>query len=522
MPQHHFDIAILGAGLAGNLLARQLKQTFPHLTVGLFEKHATTSFKVGESTVEITGDYLIRRLGLEHYLTDHHIVKNGLRFFFDQENHQAPLTEMSEIGGIEKPFFKAFQLDRSRLEADLLQMNQEDGVELHMGSRVFDIQLNSDSTSHKFSVETAKKNWNVECRWFIDASGRSSILAKQQNLRIPEADHTLAAVWGRFKNVTNLDTLGPEKFQQRVHGTSRQTSTTHFCYPGYWIWFIPISQDIVSVGVVMERTSAWKKTLRKADGFLDFLKQHHAAWSLLRESSLLDIGSFQHLTYGTKQFFSQHRWGLTGESAAFTDPFYSPGSDFIALENDLLTNLIRRDEEEGASAEHFKNLVDRSNAYMHFRYEASMRLYRNLYSLFGSYELLKLKWQLDFPSYYHIWLSEFMQDLHLNEEFLIEKVREQQPVLNALANFSHLFKKVEQHLHDTKSFYRGNLGNFTNAVEGVEWLEEVGQPQTPRQFFSRLHEIFNSCQEQANQLLGTSETVKPLPLAHFLTLRSSA
>ena len=159
---------------------------------------------------------------------------------------------------------------------------------------------------------------------------------------------------------------------------------------------------------------------------------------------------------------------------------------------------------------------------LHFRYEASMRLYRDLYSLFGSYELLKLKWQLDFPSYYHIWLSEFMQDLHLNEEFLIEKVREQQPVLNALSNFSHLFKRVEQHLHHTKTFYRGNLGNFTNAVEGVEWLEEVGQPQTPRQFFTRLHEIFNGCQEQANQLLGTSATVNPFPLSHFLTLQPSA
>ncbi len=521
MSQQHFDIAILGAGLAGNLLARQLRQTFPHLTVGMFEKHHSTSFKVGESTVEITGDYLIRRLGLENYLTDHHIVKNGLRFFFDQENRQAPLTEMSEIGGIEKPFFKAFQLNRSRLEADLLRMNQEDGVELNLGSRVFDIQLNSDSTPHKFSVETATKKWNGECRWFLDASGRSSILAKQENLRIPESHHTLAAVWGRFKNVVNLDEVGPETFRQRVNCTSRQTSTTHFCYPGYWIWFIPISQEIVSVGIVMERRAAWQESFRKAEGFLDFLKQHHAAWSLLREATLLDISSFQHLTYGTRQFFSQHRWGLTGESAAFTDPFYSPGSDFIALENDLLTNLIRY-EEEGRSTQNFQDLVDRSNAYMHFRYEASMRLYRNLYSLFGSYELLKLKWQLDFPSYYHIWLSEFMQDLHLNEEFLIEKVREQQPVLNALSNFSQLFKRVEQHLHYTKSFYRGNLGNFTNAVEGVEWLEEVGQPQTPRQFFTRLHEIFNCTQEQANQLLGKYKTEQPLPLSHFLTLRTSA
>ena len=521
MSTHYLDIAILGGGLAGNLLARQLRQTFPHLTIGMFEKRESTSYKVGESTVEITGNYLTRRLGLGNYLTDHHIVKNGLRFFFDQENRQAPLIEMSEIGGIDKPFHRAFQLDRSRLEADLQQMNREGGVELHLGSRVSDLQLGPDSSPHQFSVDTNTKHWKAQSRWLIDASGRSSILARQENLRTPELDHTLAAVWGRFRNVANLDEVGPETFRQRVHGTSRHDSTTHFCYSGYWIWFIPLGQNIVSVGIVMERPGRWHDRLRKVEGFLDFLKQHHAAWSLLQEAELVDIGSYHHLTYGTRQYFSPNRWGLTGEAAAFTDPFYSPGSDFIALENDLLATMIRYDE-EGAPIQRLHNLVNHSNAYMHFRYEASMYLYRNLYSLFGSYELLKLKWQLDFPSYYHIWLSEYMQDLHLHEEFLAEKVQEQQPVLNALSNFSQLFKKVERHLHDTNTYYRGNLGQFTNAVEGVEWLEEVGQPQTPRQFFSRLHEIFNRSQEQANQLLGIHMMEKPLPLSHFLTLQRTA
>ena len=500
MPRHHLDIAILGAGLAGNLLARQLRQAVPHLKIGMFEKCASTSFKVGESTVEVTGNYLIRRLGLGNYLTEHHILKNGLRFFFDQENRQAPLIEMSEIGGIVKPFFKSFQLDRSRLEADLLHMNQENGVELHRGSRVFDIQLSSSSTPHQFSVETASTRWNGQCRWLIDASGRSSILARQENLRIPESHHTVAAVWGRFRNVANLDEVGPETFRQRVNGTSRRLSTTHFCYPGYWVWFIPISQDIVSVGIVMERTAGWQEAFRKPEGFLDFLKQHHAPWSLLREATLLDIGSFQHLTYGTRLYFSQNRWGLTGESAVFTDPFYSPGSDFIALENDFLTNLIRR-EEEGASVQHLQNLLNLSNAYMHFRYEANMYLYRDLYALFGSYELLKLKFQLDLPLYYHIWLSEFMQDLHLDEKFLTNQVQEQQQVLNSLSTFSQLFQKVARHLQETKAFYRGNLGNFTDALEGLEWVSEVGQPLTPQQSVTRLREIFRRSFEQANELL---------------------
>ena len=336
--------------------------------------------------------------------------------------------------------YKSFQLDRSLLEADLLRMNQEDGVDLHRESRVYNIQLSSDSSTHKFSVQNGSQQWEGECRWLIDASGRSSILAKQEKLRKPEPHHSVAAVWGRFRNVENLDEVGPESFRQRVNGTSRRESTTHFCYPGYWIWFIPISRDVVSVGIVMERTAGWQEYLRKPEGFLDFLKQHHAPWSLLEDAELLDIGSFQHLPYRTRQFFSPHRWGLTGESAAFTDPFYSPGSDFIALENDFLTNFIRQ-EEEGISTRHLHHLVNLSNAYMHFRYEASMYLYRDLYSLFGSYELLKLKFQLDLPLYYHLWLSEFMQDLHLNEDFLTNQVQEQQQVLNALSTFSQLFSK---------------------------------------------------------------------------------
>jgi flavin-dependent dehydrogenase len=515
MPRQHLDIAILGGGLAGNLLARQLRQTVPHLKVGMFEKSESTSFKVGESTVEVTGNYLIRRLGLGNYLSEHHILKNGLRFFFDQENRQAPLIDMSEIGGIATPFFKSFQLDRSRLEADLQRMNQEDDVEIHQGSRVFDIQLTSDSTPHQFSVKTDSKQWKGQCRWLIDASGRSSILAKQENLRISESRHAVSAVWGRFRKVVNLDEVGPDSFRQRVNGTSRRESTTHFCYPGYWIWFIPISKDVVSVGIVMERTAGWQEHLRKPDGFLEFLKQHHAPWSLLQEAELLDIGSFQHLPYGTRQYFSQHRWGLTGESAAFTDPFYSPGSDFIALENDFLTNLIRH-EEEGSSPQHLHHLVNLSNAYMHFRYEASMYLYRDLYSLFGSYELLKLKFQLDLPLYYHLWLSEFMQDLHLNEDFLTNQVQEQQKVLNALSTFSQLFQKVERHLQGTNALYRGNLGNFTDALEGIEWVKEVGQPLTPQQSLTRLRAIFGRGFEQANALLETrsgeprTQTLSPI------------
>ena len=48
------DVAILGGGLAGNLLARQLLGALPELAIGLFERETSASYKVGEATVEIS------------------------------------------------------------------------------------------------------------------------------------------------------------------------------------------------------------------------------------------------------------------------------------------------------------------------------------------------------------------------------------------------------------------------------------------------------------------------------------
>ena len=47
------DVAVLGGGLAGNLLARQLRRRLPGLRVALFERSRERGYKVGESTVEI-------------------------------------------------------------------------------------------------------------------------------------------------------------------------------------------------------------------------------------------------------------------------------------------------------------------------------------------------------------------------------------------------------------------------------------------------------------------------------------
>jgi flavin-dependent dehydrogenase len=517
------DVAIVGGGLAGSLLARQVRRTVPHLRVGVFEKATESSFKVGESTVEMASNYLIRRLGLSAYLYDRHLPKNGLRFFFDTPEKDAELHEMTEVGTLAMPFHPAFQINRARLERDLWERNRGDGVLLRTGVRVQDLELGSAGAQHRFAFRGDGMAGECESRWLVDASGRASLVARAKDLRVPERDHAIAAVWGRYTGIRDLDEFGPESFRARVRHSSRMLSTVHFCYPGYWIWFIPLKEGVTSIGVVGDRDCV-DGVCRTKIGFEDFLGRHRAVASLLDGAEMLDIGSYAQLAYGTKRFFSAERWGLSGEAAAFTDPFYSPGSDFIALENDFLTDLIRRDA-AGENGALLTERVELYDAFMRFRHEAAMLLYRGLYSTLGSYELYRLKWDLDIACYYNLWVAPYMLDQHLDADFLRTQLREQSFILQALRNFADLFKKVEARLRERGQLHRRNLGGFMEPLANVRYVSEVGTSYARETVFARTLEKFNEIRGRALDLLedAAEPTVrKPLPLAAFMTSRPLA
>jgi len=518
------DIAILGGGLAGNLLARQLRRTLPQLSVAMFERSRETSFKVGESTVEIATNYLLRRLGLSTYLYENQLPKNGLRFFFDTPERSAALPDMSEIGSDRLPAFPTFQVDRARLEADLLRMNAADGVEIHLGARAHDLKLHEQDGApglHEFTVTEGEHSYPVRARWLVDASGRASAVARLKDLRVPVADHGIAAAWGRFTGHADMDAVGPEPWRARVRHTARTLSTNHFCYPGYWIWFIPLGRGVMSVGWVGDR-AIFRDEMRKPEGFLEFLRGHRAVWDLLKDrAELLDVLAYKQLAYGTRQFFSgADRWFLTGEAAAFSDPFYSPGSDFIALENDFITDLIARDHAGESRAQ----IGERSAVYdefMQFRFQATMLLYRDLYPVLGSYELLKLKWDFDIASYYNLWAAPYWHDEHLDLRALQGQLRRKDFMLQGLENFSRLFQRLEAGFRRHGLIHRANLGRYSSGLDIVDFAEELAAPRPRRQVMRTTEAIFNTIRERALDLLADlGEAPTPaerrLPLYDFL------
>lgn len=516
------DVAVLGGGMAGGLLARQLRRALPALRIALFERSTECGYKVGESTVEIASNYLIRRAGLSRYLYEHHLPKNGLRYFFDDPARSAELPEMSEIGSVNLPFHPAFQVDRARLDADLLEMNAAAGVQVRTGAKVRKLVLGEGGDAHRFEVLEGEVASSYAARWVFDATGRSSLVGKARGLRVREESQRVASVWGRFEGVGDIDQLGPESFRARVRHTSRGLSTLHFCYPGYWVWFIPLGQGVTSVGIVGDPPRE-DPSLRTEEGFRGFLEQHRAMAQLLEGAKSIDVESFSQLAYATEQYFSADRWGLSGESAAFADPLYSPGADFIALENDFLTDLVERDL-GGASREELAERTDLYDRFMRFRFEAAMLLYRGQYGVLGSEELMRLKWDLDLGLYYNLWVSSYMQDQHLDARWLKRELRQQRFVLQAMQNFARLFRKVEAELQQSGRYYRRNTGQFSYGLEHIDFVEAVGEPRSQREVLAKTGEIFNSVYRRAVALLRDTDPdeVAELPLTSFMVDRPLA
>ncbi len=513
------DVAILGGGLAGNLLARQLRRALPELSIGLFERSATPSYKVGEATVEIAASYLVRRTGLSTYLYEEQLPKNGLRFFFDTPDRSCPLEQMSEMGTDSLPFHPAFQLDRARLEADLVGMNQRDGVQVCRPARVCGVELGSGGAPHRLEVEQGERRVGYRARWVVDAAGRPGLLARSLSLRTPEPGHQVGSAWARFERVADIDALGSDAFRARVRHTPRRLSTIHFWYPGYWIWFIPLRGGVTSVGVTGEVVST-RRQLRTPEGFRAFLDEHGAVAGLLSGAKHIDFGCYARIAYATRRFFHADRWGLSGEAASSADPLYSPGSDFIALENDFLTDLIRRDV-RGAPRAELEQRVALYDDFMGFRHEATMRLYRGLYGCLGSYELARVKWDFDIGFYYNLWASAYLCDQHLDADFLRLQLRLRPFVLRALGEFAGLFQRVEAALHQRGQYFRRNTGEFYHGLTNIDFAERVGTARSHPEVVAKAGEIFNGVRAQALELLGQGRG-EPLPLASFLTGRAFA
>ena len=345
-----YDVAILGGGIAGLTLALQLKKNRPESSVVVIEKQPhpvpEAAHKVGESTVEIAGHYLRDILGLGEHLRTQELPKFGLRFFFSTDNNQ-DITRRVELGHAVLPpqRVETYQLDRGRLENALGHEIQKRGMTFKDGWKVQQVTLQPQEAFHHLRIAQDDQEQVIQARWVVDASGRSSFLKRQLGLA-KKVEHHANAVWFRVGYPIDLNTWSTDPaWQARIVEGERYLSTNHLMGPGYWTWLIPLGSGSISIGIVVDADMHPFEEMNRFERAMDWLRKYEPQCAQAVEQHLDKIQDFRVMKdycFSCEQVYSEERWCLTGEAGVFLDPFYSPGSDMIAISNGLVCDLVTR------------------------------------------------------------------------------------------------------------------------------------------------------------------------------------
>jgi len=396
-----YDVVIIGGALSGAAAAILLLRRNPGIRVLIVEKAERLTRRVGEATVEVSAFFLGRVLGLTQYLNEAHLVKQGLRFYFTNEAVQT-LAESSELGARYQVRLPSYQLDRATLDEEVLRRACAAGAALVRPASVSKVDLSPGGEqaitfSHNGEART------VRARWVIDASGVAALLARRNGWWRPNTEHPTAACWSRWKGIKDWDGYElAQKFPEwasAVYGT-RGTATNHVIGDGWWSWWIPLKGGDTSVGVVFDqRLVEWPQDEEKlGDRLRGFLVQHPAAREMLEGATFdaADVHWRKNLSYYSTTF-SGDGFVLIGDAAAFMDPFYSPGMDWIAFTATGAADLITAERTGEPMAERIKEHNRAFERSYRCWFEA---LYRDKYEYLGEFDLMHMAFTLDLGLYY--------------------------------------------------------------------------------------------------------------------------
>ena len=214
----NYDVVIIGGGLAGLSLARQLLLNSSK-TILLLEKRAALPMalqKYGEATVQLSAYYFSKVLDLEEHLLREHFMKYNLRFYWKTEGKENSRFEeycQSYIRNLSN--IATYQLDRNKLEAELLRLNLESPqFTFQPGINRLEVALSNDGP-HSVRYQVAGEPASATANWIVDTSGRGKFLAHKLGLtKQNPIRHGAHFFWVEgLVNIDKLTDLSPKEIR---------------------------------------------------------------------------------------------------------------------------------------------------------------------------------------------------------------------------------------------------------------------------------------------------------------------
>lgn len=507
MRTQHYDVAIIGAGLAGLSLARQLLLNTDK-TILLVEKRAQipmTLQKYGEATVQLSAYYFSKVLDLEEHLLREHFMKYNLRFYWktaESENSRFEEYSQSYIRSLSN--IATYQLDRNKLEGEMLRLNLESS-RFTFCAGIADLQVSlGEDGPHTLSYLFGGEQTTATAEWVVDTSGRGKFLARKLGLaRENPIHHGAHYFWVEgLVNIDKLTDLSPKELRLKkdraaIGHLPFWLATNHFCGEGFWFWVIPL-QGKTSLGLVYDNRLIDREDIASLPQLIEWVCKEFPLFARdLPFRKVICHSALKDYSHDCAQTISAGRWAMAGEAGRFTDPLYSPGGDLISLYNTLIVDAITTDNAD--------ELADKTRLYeqlMKSFYEAYVPSFAVSYYALGDQETMTLKYTWELAIYFSFYVFPFINDLFTNRRFIPSFIRK----------FSHL-GPVNRNLQDfLTAFYHWKKENCGRATSPIfNDFMEIGALRVAESTFYRVGVTV----EEAREVLDV-QLANLLELARFI------
>ena len=270
MNENQFDVVVVGGGPAGSTTSTVLAM-HGHKVL-LLEKEKFPRYHIGESLLPF-GYFPLQRIGMVEKLNKSHFPRKYAVQFASQDGRVSAPFYFHEH--LQHEAAVTWQVVRGEFDQMLLENAREKGVEVReetkATSHLRDRQAGA--PGRVVGVTAAGRDgreYQVRAKMTIDASGRDIFTLGKSNGRKWDPVLNKMAVWTYYRGAL------------RDPGIDAGSTTVAMVPERGWFWYIPLPDDVVSVGVVAGKDYLFGQPRDLADIFHGeveknlFIKQHLA------------------------------------------------------------------------------------------------------------------------------------------------------------------------------------------------------------------------------------------------------
>jgi 1H-pyrrole-2-carbonyl-[peptidyl-carrier protein] chlorinase len=320
-----FDVAVIGGGPAGSSMGAYLGRA--GLDTVVLERELFPRQHVGESLVP-SSTRVFRDLGLLDKMEAHKFPHKYGAAWTAENAHNFYETNWAGLQGEDYADFQfsereqdgvgmdyTYHVDRGKFDLMLLQYAHDLGATVWEGVKVPGVDFSCEHPEVTYTV--GKREARLSARLVIDASGRNTLIGAQEGWKIKDPVFDQFALHTWFEGY-DRSTVAREGREDYIYIHFLPISNT-------WVWQIPITDTITSVGVVTQkRHFARRKSGQQAFFWNAIESRPEFAEALRAAEQLRPLKTEGDYSYAMSQITGD-RVMLVGDAGRFVDPIFSTG-----------------------------------------------------------------------------------------------------------------------------------------------------------------------------------------------------